>query len=124
MFFDAERIAAVRDDPGREGRGAREGARTSLPAPARTSPRPAASARPVTIRFLDPPLHEFLPHTEEECEDVAKATGSTPRRCWRAPRSWPRAIRCSASGRGRLAIVYPEIYDMQARGVRSGSRSR
>jgi pyruvate,orthophosphate dikinase len=74
-------------------------------------------ARPVTIRFLDPPLHEFLPHTEKECEDVAKATGLD------AQALLARAGELKESNpmlgfRGcRLAIVYPEIYDMQARAV-------
>ncbi len=73
--------------------------------------------RPVTIRLLDPPLHEFLPHGAEEIADVAKAAGLTPE----AVRQ--RALRLSESNpmlghRGcRLGITAPEIYEMQARAI-------
>src|SRR6202040_953791 len=69
---------------------------------------------PVTIRLLDPPLHEFIPHTDEEIAEVAKAAGADPARL----RS--RAIALAESNpmlghRGcRLGITYPEIYEMQA----------
>jgi pyruvate, orthophosphate dikinase len=72
---------------------------------------------PVTIRLLDPPLHEFLPHKEEEIEEVARAAGTDARKL-RA-----RAIALHESNpmlghRGcRLGITYPEIYEMQARAI-------
>jgi len=72
---------------------------------------------PVTIRLLDPPLHEFLPHTDAEIADVAKAAGTTPAKL-RA-----RAIALHESNpmlghRGcRLGITFPEIYEMQARAI-------
>ncbi len=72
---------------------------------------------PVTIRLLDPPLHEFLPQTDAEIADVAKAAGTTPAKL-RA-----RAIALHESNpmlghRGcRLGITYPEIYEMQARAI-------
>jgi hypothetical protein len=68
---------------------------------------------PVTIRLLDPPLHEFIPHTDEEIAQVAKAAGADPARL----RS--RAIALAETNpmlghRGcRLGITYPEIYEMQ-----------
>ncbi len=73
--------------------------------------------RPVTIRLLDPPLHEFLPHGEEEIADVAKAAALTPEAVKQ------RALRLSESNpmlghRGcRLGITAPEIYEMQARAI-------
>ena len=72
---------------------------------------------PVTIRLLDPPLHEFLPHTEEEIADVAKAMGADPEKLRQ------RAAELSESNpmlgfRGcRLAVAYPEIAEMQARAI-------
>lgn len=69
---------------------------------------------PVTIRLLDPPLHEFLPHTEEELVDLAKRLGWDVDRL----RSKVRALaelNPMLGHRGcRLAITYPEIYQMQA----------
>ena len=82
MFFDADRIAAVRemiladDEPGRRaGRSARS---CRCSAATSSSSSSIMEGLPVTIRLLDPPLHEFLPHTEEDVAAVAEATGSTP----------------------------------------------
>jgi pyruvate,orthophosphate dikinase len=72
---------------------------------------------PVTIRLLDPPLHEFLPHKEEEFEEVARAAGTN------AKKLRARAIALHEANpmlghRGcRLGITYPEIYEMQARAI-------
>ncbi|HWX88821.1 MAG TPA: putative PEP-binding protein, partial [Rhizomicrobium sp.] len=72
---------------------------------------------PVTIRLLDPPLHEFLPHKEEEFEEVAAAAGTN------AGKLRARAIALHEANpmlghRGcRLGITYPEIYEMQARAI-------
>jgi pyruvate,orthophosphate dikinase len=72
---------------------------------------------PVTIRLLDPPLHEFLPHGEAEMKEVAQATGAdvdTVRH---------RIIQLDETNpmlghRGcRVGITYPEIYEMQARAI-------
>ena len=72
---------------------------------------------PVTIRLLDPPLHEFLPHTDDEIAEVAKALGVDARKL--AER---RALLSESNPmlgfRGvRLAIAYPEIAEMQARAI-------
>ncbi|MGE3142690.1 MAG: putative PEP-binding protein, partial [Hyphomonadaceae bacterium] len=120
MFFEASRIAAVRemilahDLAGR------------VAALAKILPFQRADflelfrimgQRPVTIRFLDPPLHEFLPHTEEECEDVAAATGLDSKALLQRAREL-HEVNPMLGFRGcRLAIVYPEIYEMQARAV-------
>jgi pyruvate,orthophosphate dikinase len=72
---------------------------------------------PVTIRLLDPPLHEFLPNTREEMAEVAAAAGVS------ADAVQARAAQLHESNpmlghRGcRLGITYPEIYEMQARAI-------
>jgi len=120
MFFEQERIVAVRqmiladDEKGRQA------------ALARLLPMQRGDFEaifkemeglPVTIRLLDPPLHEFLPHKEEEIAEVAAAAGADPAKL-RA-----RAIALQESNpmlghRGcRLGITYPEIYEMQARAI-------
>ena len=85
---------------------------------------------PVTIRLLDPPLHEFLPHTQAEIEEVARAMNADPRRL---ARSRPRSLHEFNPMLGlrgcRLAIAYPEIAEMQARAifeaaVEAGKRDR
>jgi pyruvate,orthophosphate dikinase len=72
---------------------------------------------PVTIRLLDPPLHEFLPQSDDELAEVAAATGTTvdllKRRLGELHEVNP-----MLGHRGcRLGITYPEIYEMQARAV-------
>ena len=122
MFFDGERIVAVRemimaDDV--EGRRAR--ARQAAADAARaTSSSSSASWRglPVTIRLLDPPLHEFLPKTEAEMQDVAQrhrqgCRGDAPARARRCTKP----TRCSAIAAAASASPAPEIYEMQARAI-------
>ncbi|KXV14432.1 hypothetical protein AD933_12860 [Acetobacter malorum] len=72
---------------------------------------------PVTIRLLDPPLHEFLPHGEAELKDVAKALGQDVE-ALRARRSALSESNPMLGHRGcRLGISYPEIYAMQVRAI-------
>jgi pyruvate,orthophosphate dikinase len=72
---------------------------------------------PVTIRLLDPPLHEFLPHKEEEFEEVAAAAGTNARKL-RARAIALHEANPMLGHRGcRLGITYPEIYEMQARAI-------
>jgi pyruvate,orthophosphate dikinase len=77
----------------------------------------AMEGRPVTIRLLDPPLHEFVPHTREETEELAAYLGIE------AEKLWPKIERLHEANpmlghRGcRLAITYPEIYDMQVEAI-------
>jgi pyruvate,orthophosphate dikinase len=120
MFFEAERIRAVRemiladDLPGRKAALAK-----LLPIQRGDFAEifRIMAGRPVTIRLLDPPLHEFIPHTDEEIAEVAKAAGADPSKL-RA-----RAIALAEANpmlghRGcRLGITYPEIYEMQARAI-------
>ena len=120
MFFDAARITAVRqmilaaDEAGR---------RTALD---RLLPEQRAdfteifevmAGLPVTVRLLDPPLHEFLPHEEAEFAEVAAAAGVDidvlKRRAAELHEFNP-----MLGHRGcRLGVTYPEIYEMQARAI-------
>ncbi|MDR1903306.1 MAG: pyruvate, phosphate dikinase [Treponema sp.] len=77
----------------------------------------AMEGRPVTIRLLDPPLHEFVPHTQEEIDELAAHLGVE------AESLIPRIEKLREANpmlghRGcRLAITYPEIYDMQVEAI-------
>jgi pyruvate,orthophosphate dikinase len=120
MFFDGNRIVAMRemilaDDE--------RGRRRAL---ARILPMQRADfvelfqimkGLPVTIRLLDPPLHEFLPHTDAEMAEVAAAAGielETVR--YRA--AMMKESNPMLGHRGcRLGITFPEIYEMQARAI-------
>jgi len=120
MFFDGQRIVAVRQMILADAESDRKAALDKL-LPMQRSDFEAIfkemAGLPVTIRLLDPPLHEFLPHKEEEFEEVAAAAGTNVRKL-RA-----RAIALHESNpmlghRGcRLGITYPEIYEMQARAI-------
>ena len=120
MFFDQDRIVAMRqmimaaDEAGR-----RAALELLLPMQRQDFIElfSIMSGLPVTIRLLDPPLHEFLPHTDSELEEVAEAIGvavSTARQ---------RKLKLEESNpmlghRGcRLAVSYPEICEMQARAI-------
>jgi pyruvate,orthophosphate dikinase len=72
---------------------------------------------PVTIRLLDPPLHEFLPHTQAEIEEVARAMNTDPRRLADRARDLAEFNPMLGFRGCRLAIVYPEIAEMQARAI-------
>ncbi len=77
----------------------------------------AIDGYPVTIRTLDPPLHEFLPHTDEEIYALADKTGSSPELLRKQVESL-RETNPMLGHRGcRLGIVYPEITEMQARAI-------
>lgn len=72
---------------------------------------------PVTVRLLDPPLHEFLPNTDEEIEDVAQAA-EVPADVIRAAISRLHESNPMLGWRGcRLGVSFPEIYEMQARAI-------
>ncbi|MBS0471773.1 MAG: pyruvate, phosphate dikinase [Proteobacteria bacterium] len=120
MFFDEDRIIAVRQMILADAANERKAALAKLLPMQRSDFEglfKAMEGLPVTIRLLDPPLHEFLPQKEEEIIEVARAAGSDPSKL-RA-----RAIALHESNpmlghRGvRLGITYPEIYEMQARAI-------
>ena len=120
MFFDAGRIVAVREmilatDV--------DGRRAAL---AKLLPMQRddfieifriMEHRPVTIRLLDPPLHEFLPHTQEEMDEVAEAAGVAVE-ALRIRTAELHEVNPMLGHRGcRLAVTYPEIYEMQVRAI-------
>lgn len=73
--------------------------------------------RPCTIRLLDPPLHEFLPHTEEDIVLVAKSIGVTAKELMLRARELAETNPMLGHRGCRLGISYPEIYEMQARAI-------
>jgi pyruvate,orthophosphate dikinase len=120
MFFDEERIIAMRemicaDDE--------EGRRAAL---AKLLPMQKEdfaelfeimSGLPVTIRLLDPPLHEFLPHSDAEMADVARGLGVSVEKL-RQRAAELHEFNPMLGFRGcRLAVAYPEIAEMQARAI-------
>jgi pyruvate,orthophosphate dikinase len=120
MFFEAERIVAVREMIlANTERGRRKALDKILPMQRADFVEifRIMKGLPVTIRLLDPPLNEFLPHGEAELADVAEAAG-VPLDDLRM-----RAIKLDEANpmlghRGcRLGITYPEIYEMQARAI-------
>ena len=77
----------------------------------------AMEGRPVTIRFLDPPLHEFLPHADEDIKELAKEMGLTFEEL-KATVEALHEFNPMMGHRGcRLAVSYPEIAEMQTRAV-------
>jgi pyruvate,orthophosphate dikinase len=72
---------------------------------------------PVTIRLLDPPLHEFLPHTQAEIEEVARVMNTDPRKLADRARDLAEFNPMLGFRGVRLAIAYPEIAEMQARAL-------
>jgi pyruvate,orthophosphate dikinase len=124
MFFDADRIVAVRemilaDDA--------EGRRAAL---AKLLPIQRDDfamlfeimvGLPVTIRLLDPPLHEFLPHTQADVADVAAAMGVPAERLERRAAELHEFNPMLGFRGCRLAIAFPEIAQMQARAIFEGA---
>ncbi|QLF69705.1 pyruvate, phosphate dikinase [Peteryoungia desertarenae] len=120
MFFEGDRIHVMRDMILAEDEAGRRAALDKLLPMQRsdfTELFTIMHGLPVTIRMLDPPLHEFLPKTEEEIDEVANAMGLEPgfmRRRIDALHEFNPML----GHRGcRLAISYPEIAEMQARAI-------
>ena len=120
MFFEEDRIAAVRemilasDEKGR---------RTAL---AKILPMQRADfvklfnimeGLPVTIRLLDPPLHEFLPHTEEDLKALANTAGLELAVLERRVKELHETNPMLGHRGCRLGVSYPEIYEMQVRAI-------
>ncbi len=77
----------------------------------------AMAGLPVTIRLLDPPLHEFLPHAEEEIQDLATKLGVSADRL-RTKRNALHEANPMLGHRGcRLGVTFPEIYEVQSRAI-------
>ena len=120
MFFDADRIMAVREMilANSEAR-RREALAKILPMQRGDFIEifEIMSGLPVTIRLLDPPLHEFLPATDDEIEEVADAIGADVE-ALRARVAELHEFNPMLGFRGcRLALAYPEIAEMQARAI-------
>jgi pyruvate,orthophosphate dikinase len=120
MFFEESRILAMREmilaeDP--EGR--RKALAKLLPVQRQDFIALFAimAGLPVTIRLLDPPLHEFLPHTEELIEEVAADMGVTVLRLKRRIAALSEFNPMLGQRGSRLLVSYPEIVEMQARAV-------
>jgi pyruvate,orthophosphate dikinase len=120
MFFEGDRVKAVRemilaDDT--------EGRRRAL---AKILPMQredfigifkVMNGRPVTIRLLDPPLHEFLPKTNEEIEEIAREMG-VPAEKLKARNKALHEFNPMLGHRGcRLGVTYPEISEMQVQAI-------
>jgi pyruvate,orthophosphate dikinase len=120
MFFDEDRIRAVREMILAEDEAARRAALAKL-LPMQRGDFLALfkimGGLPVTIRLLDPPLHEFLPHSEEEIAEVAEAMGADPQRLADRARELHEFNPMLGFRGCRLAIAYPEIAEMQARAI-------
>jgi pyruvate, orthophosphate dikinase len=120
MFFDADRIAAVREmilSDTKEGRVAALAKILPMQRQDFVEIFTIMKGLPCTIRLLDPPLHEFLPHTEEDVEAVANATGLNKKLLLERAKDL-HEVNPMLGHRGcRLGITYPEIYEMQARAI-------
>ena len=120
MFFDADRIIAVREMILADGSAERRKAlHKILPMQRQDFVELFQIMRglPITIRLLDPPLNEFLPHGDEELAEVAEAAGA-PLELLRARKLKLDESNPMLGHRGcRLGITYPEIYEMQARAI-------
>ena len=117
MFFEADRIGAIREMiMADEERGRRAALAKLLPMQRADFVEifKIMAGLPVTIRLLDPPLHEFLPKIDSEFEEMAKATGKTVGEI-RARALALYETNPMLGHRGcRLGITFPEIYEMQA----------
>jgi pyruvate,orthophosphate dikinase len=120
MFFDVDRIQNVREMIFATSEEDRKKALTKLLPEQRSdfeSLFEIMAGLPITIRLLDPPLHEFLPHEQADIESFAKTAGLGPELVARRL-SELKELNPMLGHRGcRLGITYPEIYAMQARAI-------
>ena len=120
MFFGGNRIDSVREMILADDTEGREKALDKLLPMQRDDFKgifEAMESRPVTIRTLDPPLHEFLPHTDEEIKDLAKTLNVSEEKI-RTNMDALHEMNPMLGHRGcRLGITYPEITRMQVRAI-------
>lgn len=135
MFFEGKRIDAVREMILAADESGRKKALSKLLPMQREDFKgifEAMGDRPVTIRTLDPPLHEFLPHESQEIADLAATMGVEARVLAEKVDALKEANPMLGHRGCRLGIVYPEITEMQVRAVfeaacdliENGNRSR
>ena len=120
MFFDEERIQAVREMILSDDEKSRRAALAKLLPMQRADFAELFETmvgRPVTIRLLDPPLHEFLPHGEAEIAEVAAAMGADPKKLADRARELSEFNPMLGFRGCRIAIAFPEIAEMQARAI-------
>ena len=120
MFFDGDRIIAVREMIMADDEDGRRKALAKLLPMQRGDFEELfriMAGLPVTIRLLDPPLHEFLPKTEAEMQEVAKATGKDIKLLHHRAAELHESNPMLGHRGCRLAITAPEIYEMQARAI-------
>jgi len=120
MFFEADRLANFREMILAENIEGREMALAKI-LPVQRDDFAAifriVGTLPCTIRLLDPPLHEFLPHTEADIESVAKEIGVPASELMRRAEELQESNPMLGHRGCRLGISYPEIYEMQARAI-------
>jgi pyruvate,orthophosphate dikinase len=125
MFFDAERIVSMRQMILAEDENGRRKALAKLQ-PMQKKDFVAIfkimGDFPVTIRLLDPPLHEFLPHTEAEMKEVAKAAGVSVEKLRMRAQGLKESNPMLGHRGCRLGITYPEIYEMQVKAIFEAAR--
>jgi len=120
MFFDEGRIVAMREMILADTEKDRRGALDKLLPMQRSDFLELfeiMAGLPVTIRLLDPPLHEFLPHTQAEIEEVASAMGVAPEKLRQRAEALHEFNPMLGHRGCRLAVSYPEIAEMQARAI-------
>jgi pyruvate,orthophosphate dikinase len=124
MFFDPERILAVRQMIISSNEAGRRAALARLLPFQREDFRQIFTIMaplPVTIRLLDPPLHEFLPHADQELQDVADSLGTDIETIRRRSAELAEANPMLGHRGVRLGVTFPEIYEMQARAIFEGA---
>jgi len=120
MFFEGERIIAVREMILADDEAGRREALAKLLPMQRSDFEGifrAMGERPVTVRLLDPPLHEFLPHDKEGQSEVAKVMGVSAESIAEKVDALHEFNPMLGHRGCRLGISYPEITEMQARAI-------
>jgi pyruvate,orthophosphate dikinase len=120
MFFEGDRIRAVREMILADDEKSRRAALDKLLPMQRadfTELFEIMQGLPVTIRLLDPPLHEFLPHGEQEIAEVAAGMGADAQKLAERARELEESNPMLGFRGCRLAVAYPEIAEMQARAI-------
>ncbi|MDQ3125494.1 MAG: pyruvate, phosphate dikinase, partial [Pseudomonadota bacterium] len=120
MFFDDARIAAVREMILADDEAGRRAALDKI-APFQKSDFvelfTIMAGLPVTVRLLDPPLHEFIPHTDAEIDALAVTQGLDAAKLKRRARELHETNPMLGHRGCRLGVAYPEIYEMQVRAI-------
>lgn len=120
MFFGAERIDAIREMIMAENTDERKKALDKLLPFQKDDFLQLFNEMvglPVTIRLLDPPLHEFLPHAEKDIEDLAKKMDVNPKKLKQRVQNLAETNPMLGHRGCRLAVSYPEVYEMQAKAI-------